>query len=360
MQYKSAVLLLSSLLLAGCNVAIQTDLPTATPPILVTATLPSSPTPRPSETPLPPPPTPTVAPVPGTTSTQLNVRAEPSTASPVLGIIAANQTILITGQDPGGNWWQIIYEAGADGKGWITAQYVETATQPEVPVIGGGEASADLANSAVIIQQLNIRSGPGTGFNSLGILNPNDVVSLTARNRDGSWVQIQFADGPDGTGWISAAFVRSDGLETLPIVTDSGEVVGTGTPVDTPPPPTPTIVPAPLDFDSADAPLKTILLDRAGTQTLIYNGDVSSPTGDEEDWIGFTPSDDFVVGSLECRGNGSLRVEIVGTGVDISCNESEKVIPVKAGMMQLVHIEAVPASSTLQYTSYILTISASR
>jgi hypothetical protein len=227
-------------------------------------------------------------------------------------------------------------------------------------VIGGGGAAPGLATSAVVIQQLNIRSGPGTNFNSLGILNANDVVSLTGKNRDGSWIQIEFAGGPEGTGWISAAFVRSDGLDVLPIVSDLGEVVGTGTPMDTPPPPTATIVPAPLDFDSADAPLKTILFDRAGTQTLIYNGDVSAPTGDEEDWIGFTPTDDFVIVHLECRGNGSLRVEIVGNGVGISCNESKIRIPVMADTMQLVHIQAVPASNTLQYTGYILTISASQ
>ncbi len=118
-----------SFLVAGCSISVQTELPTAAPTIFITATLPPAPTPRPSETPLPPPPPPTVAPVAGTTSTQLNVRAQPSTASEVLGIIAADQTVQIVGQDPGGNWWQILYEAGADGKGWVTAQYVTDGGQ---------------------------------------------------------------------------------------------------------------------------------------------------------------------------------------------------------------------------------------
>ncbi|HSQ40554.1 MAG TPA: SH3 domain-containing protein, partial [Anaerolineales bacterium] len=106
MQIKSAVfhLITISFLAAGCSVSIQTELPTTTPQPIITATLPPSLTPYPSGTPLPPPPTPTVAPVQGTTSTQLNVRAEPSTASEVLGIIAANQSVQIIGQDPGGNW----------------------------------------------------------------------------------------------------------------------------------------------------------------------------------------------------------------------------------------------------------------
>jgi uncharacterized protein YraI len=285
----------------------------------------------------------------------VNVRAEPSTASEVLGIIAADQTVQIVGQDPGGNWWQILYEAGAEGKGWITAQYVETADRPEVPVIGGEGANPDAANNAVIIQQLNVRSGPGTRFDSLGILNANDVVRLTGKNRDGTWLQIAFVNG---TGWVNAAFVRVNALDALPIVSDLGEVVGTGTPMDTPLPPAPTIVPAPMDFDSADAPIKTVIFERAGTQTLIYNGDVSSPDGDTDDWIAFTSYDDHVIAQIECAGNGALGVEFVENGSSLACNEAMKTIPVQAGVRYIVHIQGMTTTGGLEYVNYTLTIRA--
>ena len=286
----------------------------------------------------------------GTTSTQLNVRAEPSTTSDVLGIIAANQSVQIVGQDPGGNWWQIVYETGAGGKGWVTAQYVETASKPEVPVIGGDEANPNLENSAVVIQQLNIRSGPGTRFNSLGILNANDVVNLTGRNRDGMWLQIEFANG---AGWINAAFVKSDAMDGLPIVSDLGEVVGTGTLMDTPLPPTPTVVPAPIDFDSADAPLKTILFDRAGTQTLIYNGDVSVPNGDAEDWIQFTSQGNIVSIQATCT-DAPLRVELWNDGKtvdDFSCGEAvlADVVPGGSYVLRLIQ-------TGTGYTGYVLNL----
>lgn len=314
-------------------------------------------TPRPSETSLPPLPSPTVAPVTGTTYTQLNVRAEPSTVSETLGILTANANVQIVGQDPGGNWWQILYEAGIDGKGWVTAQYVQTADRPEVPVIGDGGANPSSGLSAVVIQQLNVRSGPGTSFDSVGILNSNDVVNLTGKNRDGTWLQVEFANT---MGWISAAFVKADELDSLPIVSDLGDVVGTGTPMSTPLPPTPTIVPAPMDLDTADAPLKTILFDRAGTQSLIYNGDVSLPTGDAEDWIAFTPSGNFVFVSIMCSGNGSLRAEIVENKHSLECNSPDVRIPLQAGSTYLIHIEAIPISDTLQYINYILIIKASQ
>lgn len=327
---------------------------------MIASTFPPTQTPLPPQTSPPSPPSPTIVPVRGITSTQLNVRAGPSTVSETLGIIAADQVVQIVGQDPGGNWWQIIHEAGADGKGWVTAQYVETATKPEVPVIGGGGIGPGSGNSAVVIQQLNVRSGPATSFNSIGILNANDVVILTGKNRDGTWLQIEFAGGPDGKGWVNTAFVKADGLDALSIVSDSGEAVGTGTPVNTPPPPTPTILPAALDFDSADAPLETILFERAGTRIFIYNGDVSAPNGDAEDWIAFTPYDNLVFVKVECAGNGSLGAEIVGSGFSLSCSEADKAIPVQAGVSYLIHIEAAPTSGALQYINYTLTIKASQ
>jgi uncharacterized protein YraI len=297
----------------------------------------------------------------------LNVRAEPSTASETLGVLAANTTVQIVGQDPGRNWWQILYERGAEGKAWVTAQFVETEAGLEVPVIGGGGAESGAGKSAVVIQQLNVRSGPGTNFNALGVLNANDVVNLTGKNRDGAWLQIEFNGGPGGRGWVNAGFVQAEHTEDLPIVTDEGVIVGTSTPMDTPlrfdgaqhEPPTPTVVPASMDFDSADAPLRTILFERAGTQTAIYRGDVSAPDGDPEDWIAFTTFGDFVFVSLQCTGNGALRAEVVGSGT-FACNESERMLPVQAGVMNLVHIQAVTASNSLQYIQYTLTVRAGR
>lgn len=353
------VLISAALLLSGCSFQVSSvSVATDAPPV-ITATLPPTGTPRPTETPLPLPSQPTVAPVEGTASTQINVRAEPSTASEVLGVIAANAKVEIVGMDPGGNWWQILYPTDNEGKGWVTAQYVETASQPEVPVIGGDESNPIAGNRAVAIQQLNIRSGPATNFNSLGILNTNDVVRLTGRNSNGSWLQIEFAEGSNGKGWVNAAFIQAEGVDGLPIVSDVGEVIGTGTPMDTPLPPTPRVVPASMDNDSADNPIKTVILEDAGTQTVLYNGDVSSPDGDTEDWVAVTPNNDVIFIGIQCSGSASIQIEIARATTNILCNEDIKAIPVDENTGFLLHIIAVSSSSQLQYVNYTLTIKAS-
>jgi len=220
----SVAFIVLAFLSTGCDIQVgRLTTPTATP-LSLPSTLPATLAQAASQTPLPPPQL-TVAPVEGMTSTQINVRAEPSTAGEVLGIIPANTKVEITGKDPGESWWQINYPQGADGKGWVTAQFVTTATGPEVPTIGGAEADPNNGNVAVIQQQLNVRSGPGTDFSSLGTLNPQDVVRLTGKDPNGAWLQIEFAAGPDGKGWVNAAFVQAQGAGNLPIITEAGLVV---------------------------------------------------------------------------------------------------------------------------------------
>jgi uncharacterized protein YraI len=353
---------------AGCGIQVdinETETPTAP---VITSTLPPTLTPRPSETPLPPPPSPTVTPVEGIASTQVNVRAEPSTAGEALGIIAANTRVEIVGRDPGGNWWQIIYPTGVDGKGWVTAQFITTAIQPEVPVIEGEEMNPNSVGDAVVIQQLNVRSGPGTGFNSLGILNANDVVNLTGKNGNGTWLQIEFDDGPNGKGWVNAGFVRAENAEDLPILTDEGVIVGTGTPADTPlhfdgaqrEPPTPTVVPAPNDNDSAQAPAVNIVFSTNGTRAFQYSSDISSPTGDSDDWIQFKTYTETVHIEMTCLGNGQLNAEfLLGNQFEADwgngpCGGS-KVISIRPNTTYLLHIQ-IAASTTLTYVQYTLKI----
>jgi len=356
-RYSFTVIILLTFYCTSCGIHVQ-EIKAATPTIaIITATLPPTLTPPPTQTPLPPLPPPTTTPVEGTASTQINVRSEPSTISEVLGIISANAKVQIVGKDPGGNWWQILYRQGTDGKGWVTAQYVTTAGKPEVPVIGG--ANPNNANAAVIQQKLNIRSGPGTDFNSIGTLNPQDVINLTGKDANGAWLQINFSAGPAGKGcWVSAGFVQARDVDKLPIVSDTGHVVGTSTPVDTPLPSAPTVVPAPTDNDSAQAPAVDITFSATGTRSIQYTSDVSSPTGDADDWIQFTPFTQSVRIDLTCTGRGLLAIEILQNNQpmqnNIACGTSQ-IITTSSGMTNLLHITVMP-SDVLQYIQYTLNI----
>ena len=76
---------------------------------------------------------------------------------------------------------------------------------------------------------LNVRSGPGVGFNVVATLTNGQSVTLIGRNAPGSWVQIRTSAGT--VGWTNASFLLSNiAISSLP-VTDGGmptAVVNTG------------------------------------------------------------------------------------------------------------------------------------
>ncbi len=53
--------------------------------------------------------------------------------------------------------------------------------------------------------QVNVRSGPGTDYEVLGMIQPDTVLALTGKNETAAWLQIEYAAGADGKGWVTAA-----------------------------------------------------------------------------------------------------------------------------------------------------------
>ena len=342
----------------GNGAATPTDL-------ILTATSSPSQTPPLSQTPLPPgfdsaqpkPPTPIVVPVEGVASTQVNVRSEPSTASEVLGILPPESRVQIIGKDPGENWWQILYPPGRDGKAWVATEFVRMAETGEVPVISGEETNQNTGAFGLILQQVNIRSGPGTNFNSLGTLKANDSVTVTGKDANGVWFQINFESGPDGKGWVNAAFIKANDVDLLPIVASGNVIVGTSTPTNIPPLSAPTVIPATADGDSVVAPAVNITLSASGTSSFQYSSDVSSPDGDTEDWIQFTTFTQITLIELDCTGSESYVAELLQNNSVMQNLVCEKIILITTSpdAVYAVHFQSSPAGG-LQYTRFTLLV----
>ena len=69
-----------------------------------------------------------------------------------------------------------------------------------------------------LIAQVYVRTGPGTNFEEIGLINHSKIVQLTGKDISGEWYQILYPDGPTGNGWIVARYVQATGVERLPVI----------------------------------------------------------------------------------------------------------------------------------------------
>jgi len=353
--------LLAALALAGC-VSVQTAAPPTAP--FLTATLPPSPLPPPTETPPPPTSVPTLPPIDGSTTTQLNVRTEPSTGGATVGMLAPFTAVQVIARDAGGNWYQIVHPAAPEGKGWVRAEYVQVPDPSLVPPLSGAPGAQE-GPSGTVSQQINVRSGPGTTFDSLGTLNPQDSVTLTARNPEGSWLQIAFSAGPEGRGWVAAGFIEGADASTLPIIGEQGAVVGTGTAEAPAPTSTPTVLAAYDDGDSASGPAVNVVFSPSGAGGLQYISEVSAPQGDAADWVQFTPYMPAVTIELTCLGSNGASAELLEAGAPVpgtprlACG-GKQLLELTPGTAYLVRVDAPASAQALESTRFTLILTTLR
>jgi uncharacterized protein YraI len=86
---------------------------------------------------------------------------------------------------------------------------------------------------------VNLRSGPGTNFETITIIDPEVTVDIVGRNEAATWIQVN-VNGQ--SGWMSRSYVSliSGAIAALP-VTDGGAPAPTPAPdTNNPTPPTPT------------------------------------------------------------------------------------------------------------------------
>ena len=58
-------------------------------------------------------------------------------------------------------------------------------------------------SAIVAVERLNVRSGPGTGYNRVGAVNQGDALIVTGQIDECSWLQITTPDGVEG--WVSGS-----------------------------------------------------------------------------------------------------------------------------------------------------------
>lgn len=267
-------------------------------------------------------------------------------------MLPAAAPVQVMGRDPNGKWYEILFETPGAGTGWVSATYVSLPEKDAVPL---APSLTELTASAR--EQINVRAGPGTDFESLGTLNPGDAVALTGKDRTGSWMQVRFAAGADGQGWVAASFLDLPSIAALPVVSESGEVLGTPTPANSAPAPSTTVPVAREDGDSENEPAVQVQFSPLGVGSVSFVGDLSAPEGDSSDWIQITPYFAAVEIALGCTGNLPISVELLASGTPWTrgqvpaCGET-RLITLDVGATYVLRLQVASASGAPGYVQY--------
>jgi uncharacterized protein YraI len=165
------------------------------------------------------------------TTANVNVRTGPSTDYPSYGIAPQGSVFEVTGVSADMDWWVVAISTNyaADGAGWISKDYVNAYHVENVPVIEAPQLPPDLPTyptpapdkaTAITLEPLNVRSGPGNAYSSYGKAPRGTSFEIVGRNEDGRFwvVALPTTIAPDGQGWISAAYCDTENADNVPVV----------------------------------------------------------------------------------------------------------------------------------------------
>jgi uncharacterized protein YraI len=110
-------------------------------------------------------------------------------------------------------------------------------TPTPFPTVTPFPTPTPLPNSEVVVNtNMNVRAGPGTGYNILGTANSGERYEVTGKNPDGSWWQVDY-EGQ--SGWLYGQLVTAQNVESVAIAQNIPPPPPTSTPAPVPPTATP-------------------------------------------------------------------------------------------------------------------------
>lgn len=144
----------------------------------------------------------------------LNVRAEPSTNSDIIGKISTNSTYEIL--DSHEDWIQIQFTQ--EKAGWVFSQYAEVVQEERTDEQTG-------ASVKIITQGTNLRSGPSIDEKVLLQADEGDIFPIL--EKEGDWYKIQLKDGNIAyvAGWVVSTIGLTDDLSPVTSNALKGKVI---------------------------------------------------------------------------------------------------------------------------------------
>lgn len=202
----------------------------------------------------PPPPAPGVP--SGVALEAVNLRTGPDTAYPSYGVVPKGTSGEIIGISENRGWWavKLSTSVSSTGMAWVAGQYVQASntdgvptlpTPPRPPIIEVPLPPVD-GPTAVALDVVNIRSGPGVQYPAYGVAAKGAKGEVVGVSEDRKWWVVKLPTNlvSTGQGWVSADWVKVTNAENVPVIPAPGQKP----PVTVPPPGTDVPTGTALDY----------------------------------------------------------------------------------------------------------------
>ncbi|WP_308334675.1 MULTISPECIES: SH3 domain-containing protein [Priestia] len=201
------------------------------------------------------------------TASTLNVRSGAGTSYASIGSVTKGQKLSVVSKS--GSWYKINYNGRT---GYVSSDYVQASGTTTPP--------AESTTYTVTASTLNVRSGAGTSYASIGSVTKGQKLSVVSKS--GSWYKINYNGR---TGYVSSDYVQASATASPKLVVDSFKTLGNAQQV---------ILVTADNYDTKSAKIQTFeKVDGKWKQVLAANGvlgqkgfalskkegDMESPTG---------------------------------------------------------------------------------
>jgi len=201
------------------------------------------------------------------TASTLNVRSGAGTNYAAIGSVTKGQTLSVMSKS--GSWYKINYNGRT---GYVSSDYVQSSGTTTPP--------AESTTYIVTASTLNVRSGAGTSYASIGSVTKGQKLSVVSKS--GDWYKINYNGR---TGYVSSDYVQVSATASPKLVVDSFKTLGNAQQV---------ILVTADNYDTKSAKIQTFeKVDGKWKQVLTANGvlgqkgfalskkegDMESPTG---------------------------------------------------------------------------------
>lgn len=160
----------------------------------------------------------------------LNVRSGDSAAFTILGVVRGGDSLQILARNGDFSW---VLVQTSFGQGWVSRRYIiifgesdglavsNASTPITITDPATGDATTVTATEIgpiafVATGEINIRSGPNVGFDSIGTVRAATRLSIIGRSADNRWWQVQ---SDFGVGWVIQRYIIVEGnANNVPVV----------------------------------------------------------------------------------------------------------------------------------------------